>query len=454
MSPAATAGDFGEVSMFISNTSEDKKQMLEKIGVSSVADLLKDIPQDLLYPVLNLPPALPENALSAHMHELADKNKTLLNFIGAGCEEHFIPAAVNALSSRGEFLTAYTPYQAEASQGTLQTIYEFQSCICELFDMDVCSASHYDGATALAEACAAALRVNNKHKILYSAGLHPHYKEVLQTYLKHLPELKLEEVPLKNGTVDLDVLKEKLTAEVSCFAVAGPNFFGQLEPLEDIASLVHGAGALLVSVAKPLALALVHTPGQYGADFAVAEGQPLGNAMNFGGPGLGIFTCKKEYVRQVPGRIVGIAKDKDGKRSFVLTLQAREQHIRRERAASNICSNQALCALNAVIYLTLLGYEGLREAAELNLEKAHRLKDMLLADGHKLKFDGLFFNEFVLELNVPAKRVIRKLAKKGIGAGFDLGRVCKDMKNCLLVCVTETKTDADLQKYVQAMRGV
>ena len=439
--------------MFISNTPEDKKQMLEKIGVSSLPDLFKDIPQDLLYPALNLPPALTEGALTAHMHALAAKNKPLLNFAGAGCEEHFIPAAVNALSSRGEFLTAYTPYQAEASQGTLQTIYEFQSCICELFDMDVCSASHYDGATALAEACAAAQRVNNKSKILYSAGLHPHYKEVLKTYLKHTPGLKLEEVPLKNGTLDLSALQEKLTPDTACFAVAGPNFFGQLEPLEDIAALTHGAGALLVSVAKPLALALVHTPGQYGADFSVAEGQVLGNAMNFGGPGLGIFTCKKEYVRQVPGRIVGIAKDKDGRRSFVLTLQAREQHIRRERAASNICSNQALCALSAVIYLTLLGYAGLREVAELNLEKAHRLKDMLLSDGHKLKFDGPFFNEFVLELNAPAKQVIKKLAKKGIAAGFDLGLVSKELKNCLLVCATETKTEADLQKYVDAMRG-
>lgn len=439
--------------MFIPHTPEDKKEMLQKIGVSCVQDLFAQIPQDVRYPALHLPPALDENALTAHLHELAGKNKPLLNFIGAGCEEHFIPAAVNALSSRGEFLTAYTPYQAEASQGTLQTIYEFQSCICELFDMDVCSASHYDGATALAEACAAALRVNNKTKILYSAGLHPHYKEVLKTYLKHTPNLKLEEVPLKNGTVDLNALKEKLTADVSCFAVAGPNFLGQLEALEDISALVHGAGALLVSVAKPLALGVLHTPGQYGADFAVAEGQSLGNAMSFGGPGLGIFTCKKEYVRQVPGRIVGIAKDKEGKRSFVLTLQAREQHIRRERAASNICSNQALCALNAVIYLTLLGYAGLREVAELNLEKAHTLKNLLVADGHKLKFDGLFFNEFVLELNTPAKQVIKKLAKKGIAAGFDLGRVNKDWQNCLLVCVTETKTQADLEKYVQAMRG-
>ena len=439
--------------MFTPHTEEDKKVMLQKIGAADVRELLQQIPHDLLYPQLHLPEALTEQALTRHLKELAAKNKPLLNFIGAGCEEHFIPAAVNALSSRGEFLTAYTPYQAEASQGTLQTIYEFQSCICSLFDMDVCSASHYDGATAMAEAAAACLRVNSRTKILYSAGLHPHYKEVLKTYLKYVPGLKLEEVPLCNGTVDMAALQKKLTPEVSCFVVAGPNFLGQLEPLEDISASVHQAGALLVAVAKPLALPLLHTPGQYGADFAVAEGQPLGNAMSFGGPGLGIFTCKKEFVRQVPGRIVGMAKDKNGKRSFVLTLQAREQHIRRERAASNICSNQALCALNAVIYMTLLGPEGLREVAELNLEKAHRLAELLQADGHKLKFDGYFFNEFVLELNVPAKQVIKKLAKKGISAGYDLGEVNKELKNCLLVCVTETKTEADLHAYVQAMRG-
>lgn len=439
--------------MFTSNTPENIQEMLAKIGVEKVEDLFAAIPAAVRYPALRLPPALTEAALTRHLQELAGKNKPLSNFIGAGCEEHFIPAAVHALSSRGEFLTAYTPYQAEASQGTLQTIYEFQSCLCELFDMDVCSASHYDGATALAEACAACLRVNNKTKILYSAGLHPHYKQVLKTYLKHVSGLVLQEVPLQNGTVDLTALKTALTPDVSCFAVAGPNFLGRLEPLEDISALVHGAGALLVAVAKPLALGVLHTPGQYGADFAVAEGQPLGNAMNFGGPGLGIFTCKKEYVRQVPGRIVGLAKDKDGKRSFVLTLQAREQHIRRERAASNICSNEALCALNAVIYLTLLGPAGLREVAELNLERAHRLKEMLVADGHKIKFDGLFFNEFVLQLNAPAKQVVKKLAKKGIAAGFDLGRVSKDWADCLLVCVTETKTEEDLQNYVQALRG-
>lgn len=439
--------------MFTSNTPENKKEMLSKTGVSSVSELFASLPEGLRYPALRLPPALTEAALARHMRELAGKNKPLLNFIGAGCEEHFIPAAVNALSSRGEFLTAYTPYQAEASQGTLQTIYEFQSCICELFDMDVCSASHYDGATALAEACAACLRVNGKSTVLYSAGLHPHYKAVLKTYLKHVAGLKLEEIPLKDGVTDVNALKEKLTERASCFAAASPNFLGRLEPMDEISSAVHGAGALLVSAVNPLSLGVLQTPGQYGADFAVAEGQSLGNAMNFGGPGLGLFTCKKEYVRQVPGRIVGIAKDKDGRRAFVLTLQAREQHIRRERAASNICSNEALCALNAVIYLTLLGPRGIREVAQLNLERAHQLKDLLRAAGHKTEFEGPFFNEFVLRLNTPAKTAVKKLAKKGIGAGFDLGRVRKEWADLLLVCATETKTEEDLRVFAKALEG-
>ena len=439
--------------MFTSNTPENEKEMLSKIGVSSIKELFKSIPENLLYPSFNLPAALTEDALHKHLHALAEKNKSYLNFIGAGCEEHFIPAAVNALSLRGEFLTAYTPYQAEASQGTLQTIYEFQSSICALFNMDVCSASHYDGATALAEACLAAQRVSNKKKILFSAGLHPHYKEVLHTYLKNVPEIVLQEVPLKDGLTDQNALQSALAEDVACVAVAGPNFLGQLEPMQALCDATHQAGALFVAVVNPLSLGVLQTPGEYGADFAVAEGQSLGNAMHFGGPGLGIFTCKQAYVRQVPGRIVGIAKDKDGNRSFVLTLQAREQHIRRERAASNICSNEALCALNAVIYLTLLGPEGIKEVASLNLSRAHEFKEMLVKNGHKIKFAGPFYNEFVVEVNTSAQEVIEKLETQGIAAGYDLGQVCENLKNCLLVCVTETKSVEDLQKYAQALRG-
>ncbi len=268
-----------------------------------------------------------------------------------------------------------------------------------------------------------------------------------------MPEIVLQEVPLKDGLTDQNALQTALAEDVACVAVAGPNFLGQLEPMQALCDATHQAGALFVAVVNPLSLGVLQTPGEYGADFAVAEGQSLGNAMHFGGPGLGIFTCKQAYVRQVPGRIVGIAKDKNGNRSFVLTLQAREQHIRRERAASNICSNEALCALNAVIYLTLLGPEGIKEVASLNLSRAHEFKEMLVKNGHKIKFAGPFYNEFVVEVNTSAQEVIEKLETQGIAAGYDLGQVCENLKNCLLVCVTETKSVEDLQKYAQALRG-
>lgn len=442
--------------MFIPNTPEDQKEMLAKIGVSSVRDLLKQIPQDLLYPALDLPKALTEQELSSHMHALAAENKPLKNFIGAGMYEHFIPAAVNALSSRGEFLTAYTPYQAEASQGTLQTIYEFQSCICALFDMDVATASHYDGATALAEAVLACVRVNGRKEVLIPAALQPHYKQVLKTYSRHFEGVQIAEVPFgADGALDINALKEKLSDKTSCFVLANPNFFGSLEDAQAVSSLVHNAGALLVALVNPLSLSVVQTPGSYDADFAVAEGQPLGNAVNFGGPGLGIMTAKKAYMRQLPGRIVGIAKDHDGKRAFVLTLQAREQHIRREKASSNICSNEALCALNAVIYLTLLGPKGLKEAALLNLDRVHKLAELIGAvPGFKVKFTAPFFNEFVVECPVAAQTIINKLAQKGFGAGYALGKDFKGLENCLLVCATETKTPEDLQAYADALRGI
>ena len=442
--------------MFIPHTEQDRQEMLAKIGVSSVKELLSQIPQDLLYPALDLPRALSEQELTAHMHELAARNKPLKNFIGAGIYEHFIPAAVNALSSRGEFLTAYTPYQAEASQGTLQTIYEFQSCICALTDMDVATASHYDGATALAEAVLACLRITGRTEILVSAALHPHYKEVLKTYVRHQPGVCVKEAPLgADGTLDLNALGGLLSAKTACFVLATPNFFGCLEQAEEVSARVHQAGALLTAVFNPIALGVMQTPGSYNADFAVAEGQPLGNAMNFGGPGLGIMTAKKAYMRQLPGRIVGIAKDKNGRRAFVLTLQAREQHIRRERASSNICSNEALCALNAVIYLTLLGPAGLAEVAELNLERAHQLAEKLgRLPGYRVKYAAPFFNEFVLECPVPAKKIVQKLEKKNISAGYALGKDFKGMENCLLVCATETKTAADLQAYADALGGV
>ncbi|MBQ3666880.1 MAG: aminomethyl-transferring glycine dehydrogenase subunit GcvPA [Elusimicrobiaceae bacterium] len=441
--------------MFTANTKEDQAAMLAKIGAKDIKELLAQIPSQFLYPALNLPRALTEQELTAHMRELAAKNKPLKNFIGAGMYEHFIPAAVSALSSRGEFLTAYTPYQAEASQGTLQTIYEFQSCMCALLNMDVATASHYDGATAMTEAALAAVRITGRKEIVISQLLHPHYKEVLKTYTRHAGVSIAEAQATHEGTLDLNALKKQLSDKTACFILQTPNFVGSLEDAQAISAAVHAAGALLVSVVNPISLGVVQTPGEYDADFAVCEGQPLGNPVSFGGPGLGIMTAKKAYVRQLPGRMVGIAKDKDGRRAFVLTLQAREQHIRREKASSNICSNEALCALNAVIYLTLLGPQGLKEVAQLNLERAHQLAEKINGvKGFSVNTKTPFFNEFVVTCSVSAKQVIEKLADKNIAAGYDLGQLCPQMKNCLLVCATEMRTEKDLQAYADALRGI
>jgi len=441
--------------MFIANTKENQKEMLEKIGVSSIEELLQQIPSGFLHPSLDLPAALTEAELTTHLRDLAAKNKPLKNFIGAGMYEHFIPAAVPALSSRGEFLTAYTPYQAEASQGTLQTIYEFQSASCALMNMGVATASHYDGATALAEAVLASARITGRKEILISTLLHPHYKEVLQTYTRHMGLTIVEAKVQINGTLSLKELQTQLSDKTACFVLQTPNFLGNLEDASAVSAAVHAVNALLVAVVNPISLGVVQTPGEYNADFAVCEGQPLGNPMSFGGPGLGILTAKESYVRQLPGRMVGIAKDHDGRRAFVLTLQAREQHIRREKAASNICSNEALCALNAVIYLTLLGPQGLKEVAELNLERAHQLADLInTVPGFKAGTGAPFFNEFLVQCPVPAHQVIEKLEEKGIAAGYDLGRLCAPMTNCLLVCATELRTEDDLKAYVDALRGI
>ena len=441
--------------MFSANSQKTKQEMLGEIGVKDIDELFSSIPAVLKQAKFNLPKALDEQALTKHIKALAAKNKPLLNFAGAGIYDHFIPAAVSALSGRGEFLTAYTPYQAQASQGTLQTIYEYQSSICALFDMDICNASHYDGATALAEAVYAACQIKGVKEVLISAALNPQYKQVLKTYFNGTREIKFTEVSLNNGTLDLADLKTKLQTPRAAFVLATPNFFGCLEEAEEISKLVHANNALLISVVNPISLGILATPGSYDSDFAVAEGQCLGNPMNFGGPGLGIFTCRKQYVRYMPGRLCGITKDDKGNRCFVLTLQAREQHIRRERAASNICSNQALCALNALIYLSLLGPKGIKEVALLNLEKAHNLaKEISKIEGFSLTYQKPFFNEFVITCPIPAKQIIKKLAKKGILAGYDLGEVDKTLKNNLLICATETKTDQDIEQFISCLRGI
>ena len=388
----------------------------------------------------------------AHARAMAAKNKPLACFAGAAARDHFVPAAVKALIQRGEFLTAYTPYQAEASQGTLQAIYEFQSSVCALYGMEAANASLYDGATALAEAAAAAARITGRKKILLPESLNPEWRDVLKTYFGAKGEPTLEIVPCPSGRMERTEVEKRLDDTAAAVIVATPNFFGLLEDGAGIAAQAHAQGALLIAVADPVSLGVLEAPGAWGADIAVGEGQGLGNALNYGGPYLGLFACKKAHMRHVPGRICGLTTDAAGQRGFVLTLQAREQHIRRERAASNICSNEALCALAATIHLALLGPDGLKEVAELCVDKAHRLAEKACAvPGFRLRFDGPFFDEFALECPVPAERVRNALLKEGLLAGVPLGRRDKSLKNVLLVCATEQRTDEEIDRFVAAL---
>ncbi len=438
--------------MYSSHTAADREEMLRAIGVASLDDLLAQIPGDLRAAHFEWPPALSEPELMAHAHALAARNQPLACFAGAGAQDHFVPAAVKALIRRGEFLTAYTPYQAEASQGTLQAIYEFQSSICALYGMDAANASLYDGATALAEAVSAAARITGRNKILLPESLHPEWREVLKTYFGAKGEPVLETISCPTGRLDVSAMEARLDETVAAVVVATPNFFGLLEDAPVLAERAHGRGALVVAVADPVSLGVLEAPGHWGADFAVGEGQGLGNALNYGGPYLGLLACRKAHMRHIPGRICGLTTDADGRRGFVLTLQAREQHIRRERAASNICSNEALCALAATIHLALLGPAGLKEMAELCLDKAHRLAERAAAvPGFRLCFDGPFFNEFVLECPVPAERVRRALLKRGLLAGVPLGRYVTTRKHSLLVCVTEQRTEEECERFVAAL---
>ncbi|MBI4056418.1 MAG: aminomethyl-transferring glycine dehydrogenase subunit GcvPA [Elusimicrobia bacterium] len=461
--------------MFIPTTEKEKQEMLRTIGVRDFRDLFRNLPQNILYPKLKLPPRLTELELTREVEKQAARHPALLSFLGGGAYDHFIPAAVWVLAMRGEFVTAYTPYQAEASQGTLQAIYEFQSLICDLFSMDVCNASMYDGASSLAEAVLMALRHTGRNRVLYPRSLHPHSLQTVKTYLSELKEVELVEIPCPQGVLDLEALKKHLDNRVAAVVVQHPNFFGALEPMNELGDLVHGVGALLVASVNPASLGILSPPGEWGtvgavpfptvpgestkvpmgpqgADIAVAEGQPLGLPLEYGGPYLGIMTCKESLLRKIPGRLCGMTVDRDGRRGFVLTLQAREQHIRREKATSNICTNEALCALAATIYMALLGPQGMRELGELNVQVAHDLAERLSKKkGYGLWFKSPFFNEFVLKTPIPAAQVQEKLLKKGILPGLPLGTFYPEMKNALLVCATETKTEEDLDNLIRAL---
>jgi len=444
---------------YIPNTKEDQKEMLKEIGAESIEALFSTIPQNLrLKTDLNLPSSLSEMELVKEMRKLSEKNAHLdeyVSFLGAGSYDHFIPALVNHLSGRSEFYTCYTPYQAEASQGMLQATYEYQSLICELFQMDVCNASLYDGATALAEAVILAHKVNHGKKVLLVKSLHPESRQVLTTYIEKTLGLSIIEIDCQNGVTDLTKLEEKISKDTSCVIVQNPNFFGCLEKVKKIEEITHQAGSLYIVSVDPISLGLLVPPGEYNADMAVGEGQVLGSKLNFGGPYLGIFTCKREFLRKMPGRIVGETTDKEGKRGFVLTLQTREQHIRRERATSNICTNQALNALRAAVYLSTLGEKGLARVAELCLQKSHyAARGIHQIPGFEPTFTSPFFKEFAVRCPIPPYKINKLLWDNKILGGFDLGRFYPKLESSLLFSVTEKRTRQEIDKFTLLLEDI
>lgn len=443
---------------YVPNTVDQQEQILSRIGINSIEELFADIPESVRRQAqLKIREGLSELELVKYMSKLAAQNKTVeeyTSYLGAGAYEHFIPSYVDQILLRSEFYTAYTPYQPEISQGTLQAIYEFQTLVCELTGMDGANASMYDGASALAEAALMSCDATRRKKILVPQTIHPEYREVLQTYL--LPRgVEITEVPYVNGIVDLAALEESLSAEVGAVLLQSPNFFGSIEKAEEIAHLAHAKGALFVMAVNPVSLGLLKSPGDLGADIVTGEGQPFGNPLNYGGPYLGFLACREKLVRRMPGRIVGATKDKNGKKGYVLTLQAREQHIRREKAASNICSNEALCALAFTIHLSGLGKRGLKDMARLNLQKAHfAAQEIEKLPGMSLAFESPFFHEFVVKTEISPQRVNEELLKHGIIGGLDLSRFYPELDHHLLFCVTETKTKEDIHRLVARMGEV
>lgn len=444
---------------YLPNTEPEIKAMLERIGVPSIDALFDDIPADVrLNRPLALEPALDEASLMAHMEQLANRNDAAraLSFLGAGMYEHHIPPAVDQLLLRSEFYTAYTPYQAEVSQGTLQSIFEFQSIVCELFGMDVANASMYDAASAVAEAAMMARRLTKRSGVLLSGALHPEYVATTQTYLMDPNHVRVSGVAA-DGRTDLDSLREIAGDDTAAIIVGYPNFFGCVEDLEALRALATEKGALLVTAtAEPYALSVIEAPGTYGVDIAVGEGQPIAISPQYGGPGVGLFACKQEYLREIPGRLCGETVDQDGARGYVLTLSTREQHIRRERATSNICTNHGLVALALTIRTSMLGKVGFEHVGRLCLSKAEYLKAMIReSDRFTLPCSAPTFNEFVVHRkDGAAAPLLAALAAKGIHAGVDLGRFFPERNHDFLVAVTERHSKDDLDRLATALSGV
>lgn len=441
---------------YVLNTPEDRRAMLDRIGVKSIDELLQAVPAALqMKRPLQVAPALSEIELTQHMQQLSGRSvpaDSAACFLGGGSYDHFIPAVVDAISGRSEFYTAYTPYQAEASQGSLQAFFEFQTLICQLTGLEVANASLYDGGSAVPEAVIMALNVAPKrHKVLVAESVHPEYRLALTTYLANLPAATAT-LPTPHGFLDPDDLKTAVDDQTACVVVQHPNFFGCLEEVEALAAAAHAKGALFIVSFDPISLGLLKRPGQYDADIAIAEGQCLGNPMAYGGPYLGLLACKEMFVRKMPGRLVGQTVDRNGKRCWVLTLQTREQHIRREKATSNICTNQGLFALRGTVYLTALGPQGLKETAELCVRKAHYAAEKLTAvTGVKPRFNRPFFKEFTLSLPGDVRATLARLLRAGYHAGLPLGQWYPDLKDCLSVAVTEKRTKAEIDGLAAAL---
>lgn len=445
--------------VFVPHTEKERREMLATIGVARLEDLFGDVPERYRYPELGLPDPLSEMEIMRELNELSDANlnaNAVPTFLGAGAYRHWVPAVVDYVISRGEFYTAYTPYQAEVSQGTLQAIFEYQSLICDLTGMDVANASHYDGATAAAEAVIQAINKfrMKRHKIVLSPTLHPHYRAVIRTYVQGM---ELEIVGDENLNRPLTDVAEMVDDDTACIVVQSPNFFGELEDLETLVEKVraYDKKALIAVVTNPISLGLFTPPGAYGVDIVLGEGQPLGLGLNFGGPYLGFYATRQKHKRQIAGRLVGETEDEEGKRGYVLTLTTREQHIRRERATSNICTNQGLMALAATAYMSALGKHGLRKVAELNYHKAHYAARQLEAvEGFRVLTQKPFFNEFVVECPAPVAEINEFLLTDwpfDIIGGFDLSRVDPDRERQMLVAVTEMNTRDEIDDFVHAL---
>jgi glycine dehydrogenase subunit 1 len=441
---------------YIPSSPDERAEMLRQIGLETTDQLFRAVPESLkLTGPLDLPPPQSEADLLRYLRGLAARNAVpgaYAAFLGAGAYHHFIPSHVDALISRSEFYTSYTPYQPEISQGTLQAIFEYQTMICQLTGMDVANASLYDGSTALAEAVLMAARLTRRQKVLVAASVHPEYREVARTYTKTL-DIELSPVAYDSATGGVDPRALRVDDSVAAVVVQSPNFFGTVEDVNPLAQAAQAAGALMVVVVgEPISLGLLQSPGAAGADIVAGEGQSFGVPVSFGGPYLGLFATREKFIRQMPGRLAGQAFDQEGRRGFVLTLSTREQHIRREKATSNICTNQGLIMLMATIYLATMGRRGLQEVAQQNVQKAAYAADHIARlKGYQLRFAGPRFNEFVVKTRRPAEETLKQLQQQNIIGGLALGPFYPELKDCVLMCVTETTARADIDRLVSAL---